>query len=553
MRVADEKAWLDLRHKHQQIKEEIRILREKMRATRTQMNALTYLCRLPEELLAEIFSYVGAPQPGRRTSQFIVKMSHVCRHWREGALRYPRLWTHFELRRGAEYQQMTLERSRRCLLFVSGPVDLAYPDFRLLLEEMYRVESLDLPEVPCQKTLALFRERAKQQQDFKLAAPHLTLFSEASQSCSANGSANDIRISLVPFLQMPNLQHVELDKLDDDILDCLSHRSIGMLKTLTLRIRHHGWGPGGYRLSKLLTALEHHAPSLNALSVEDISVRRTPDWHVDVQADRVIPFQKLKKLYLRSMLGTWGQLLQHMDMPGLTSVEIILHTNLPLRHEAAGAAPSELLVKAAFLAVSMVGDAWTRTASPPIDLCIEPRAYGVRLFGSTVPESTASRKSLGAQCKFDFILVPSLIPRVLPGALSRLHLQHLRIRGKWEDPMHHSALQDLSPGIEVLTFDSADVALVAAVLSQDPLPLPRLRAIHLEDCILCRTCGDQCGCGTDGLSNFFAVLQQRHSLGIPVQELSLHNSLSVSMNEDLTGKLSAAVPNFSYTSTEAGE
>ena len=93
--------WLGLQRQRKCLEAEL------VRVSR-QMNSFIHLCCFPSELLVEIFACIGAYQPGQRTSDSILGASHVCYHWKEIILQFPRLRFHLELGCKPEYHYTVL-------------------------------------------------------------------------------------------------------------------------------------------------------------------------------------------------------------------------------------------------------------------------------------------------------------------------------------------------------------------------------------------------------------------------------------------------------------
>lgn len=91
---------------------------------RTHHNSLSPICNaFPSELLAEVFAYLSiSEKPGERhiieshmlsaTREILgwIKVTHVCRHWRNVALDYPSLWGHISYNIGPEWTRLMMER-----------------------------------------------------------------------------------------------------------------------------------------------------------------------------------------------------------------------------------------------------------------------------------------------------------------------------------------------------------------------------------------------------------------------------------------------------------
>ena len=112
------------------------------RAIGTRRNALTPTCRIPAEILAEIFLYqqastsllycvsindAAADGPAGQTLKstalrWVPGVAHVCRHWRAVALEHPRLWSNVTLRLGRTWALRMLALSK------SSPISITLSD-----------------------------------------------------------------------------------------------------------------------------------------------------------------------------------------------------------------------------------------------------------------------------------------------------------------------------------------------------------------------------------------------------------------------------------------
>ncbi|KAH9966344.1 hypothetical protein BGW80DRAFT_1178356, partial [Lactifluus volemus] len=117
---------------------EMAAIRRALRAIGTRRNALTPTCRIPTEILGEIFLFYQQASAGPFISEcggggggggndnrgarltlkntvlrWVPGVAHVCRHWRGVALDYPRLWSSVTLGLGREWatRMLTLSKS----------------------------------------------------------------------------------------------------------------------------------------------------------------------------------------------------------------------------------------------------------------------------------------------------------------------------------------------------------------------------------------------------------------------------------------------------------
>ncbi|KAI0290024.1 hypothetical protein BC826DRAFT_900017, partial [Russula brevipes] len=107
---------------------EMAAIRRALRTIGTRRNALTPTCRIPTEILGEIFLFyqqTSAPymlectnDPPPRLAlrdtalRWVPGVAHVCHHWRAVALDHPRLWSHVTLHLGRDWAARMLALSK---------------------------------------------------------------------------------------------------------------------------------------------------------------------------------------------------------------------------------------------------------------------------------------------------------------------------------------------------------------------------------------------------------------------------------------------------------
>jgi hypothetical protein len=145
-------------------------------------NDMTQPCRLPPELLSEIFIHMSPFNLSayQRTPE-ILNASHVCHYWREVALHSPLLWYRIELHRKPEYAKMVIERSKDCSLYVSGVVSTrGAEDMAAILNEAHRICYMSITGALTPAVMSSIRARYPK----KIAAPRLYTYVEASPTDS---------------------------------------------------------------------------------------------------------------------------------------------------------------------------------------------------------------------------------------------------------------------------------------------------------------------------------------------------------------------------------
>ncbi|KAH7912410.1 hypothetical protein BJ138DRAFT_1148430 [Hygrophoropsis aurantiaca] len=112
----------------EQIDKKITSLSKQLLELRSQRNAITHISFLPPELLAKVFvdyAYMAYKEnrgkSSRSRSLMWIRVTHVCRHWRQVALAFPALWTLLVLENSSWTEQMLI-RSKMAPLVID--VDL---------------------------------------------------------------------------------------------------------------------------------------------------------------------------------------------------------------------------------------------------------------------------------------------------------------------------------------------------------------------------------------------------------------------------------------------
>ena len=118
---------------------EMGAIKRALHAIGTRRNALTPTCRIPVEILAEIFliyqlvqastPLLGCAADGpaghtlkNTTLRWVPGVAHVCRHWRAVALAHPRLWSNITLSLGSTWALRMLALSK------SSPISIKLSD-----------------------------------------------------------------------------------------------------------------------------------------------------------------------------------------------------------------------------------------------------------------------------------------------------------------------------------------------------------------------------------------------------------------------------------------
>ncbi|KAI0750593.1 hypothetical protein BC629DRAFT_1598851 [Irpex lacteus] len=124
------------------------------------LNSLAPTCILPPELLAEVFIYLAHSSPptdrnfsclglpAMRTATFPyawLKVTHVCHHWREVALRAPQLWSTIWITGRTECLKEMISRSKQAPLAIKADKvhGLRWEGLEIVMRELPRIVSFD--------------------------------------------------------------------------------------------------------------------------------------------------------------------------------------------------------------------------------------------------------------------------------------------------------------------------------------------------------------------------------------------------------------------------
>lgn len=172
------------------------------------MEPLSPVFALPPELLSECFLSCAATVPytfGMLPSPYAwITISHVCRHWRNVALSYAKLWSRIRLTSHREWMQELLRRSGDAPLEVLADFPLIYENpqrradwmaaFRVVLEEIARIRILVISSQQKleSETLALLNRPAPLLKDLRLYHLVFDCESQALGFMSRNSNATSL-------------------------------------------------------------------------------------------------------------------------------------------------------------------------------------------------------------------------------------------------------------------------------------------------------------------------------------------------------------------------
>ncbi|KAF5325032.1 hypothetical protein D9619_010118 [Psilocybe cf. subviscida] len=187
---------------HRILDEEILALEQRVLELRTRRNSYTHPCRLPPELLLEIFLFLVVPF---RIEEWH-EITHVCRYWRRVALEAPILWTAPPPRHQA-YILLMLERSQT-----------ADVDIRINRKTYFATVVAIFKHSTRIKTLRLFQDTrvlGYTQEELPPAGPEFSRLESLSVENNL-GRDEPFTLSTNQFRQLTSLRRLELLEIGID-------------------------------------------------------------------------------------------------------------------------------------------------------------------------------------------------------------------------------------------------------------------------------------------------------------------------------------------------
>jgi len=501
----------------------------------TEVNALrSYLRpinRLPPELLAHIFSFLGG-------GSFVVPASQVCRRWRDVALDIPTLWTVIREEDDIYSARCFMERSRHAKLDVSFIIDMSEPDDFVILRSLVtphamRIRRLHV-DVYGDRVYDFYCRLAER--DFLL--PGIEHF---SIRMNENGWNDDTRYGPLPSR--------ESFFGESEFLERLTFRSVLPLPThLSRTIKSLILSGRVFDLDALLECLDA-APNLENLAL----LNSVPHTFQSTARGFVVSLNRLRELnwfqahVCDNVLGT-VKLFEHLEMPNLETPVFALLLD-PSRYS-----PSQLYTPCS-RSITLFGTTPTIT-----ELHLEASHFtpdkqarnNIVFHGrqhsphETLFSVRVNRCTLESFCTSEGISITSSI------LVKITHLTHLTFTSKlpydwnrfFQKSWSHFFLSVpsvkilrlyVSKPIDILTAISNAEELSATSLTTSPSPiLPNLQAVHLFHCSISSSgSNDDMGAagdtdtdtvrsifeGEDDEKNLVHFLQHRADLGIPIKTI----------------------------------
>jgi len=327
-------------------------IRRALRAIGTRRNALTPTCRIPTEILGEIFLCYQQASAGpyilectsdpaarltlKNTSlRWVPGVAHVCRHWRAVALEHPRLWSHVTLHLGREWAARMLALSK------SSPISIALADpdpceasmpldpwglppppaprraqldpVDVLSQHLFHIQDLDLSACSC-SILPWVRL-------LETAAPLLEVF-WLRVDPHRPGARHDIAVSLPRnFLAThPRLRRIIIDGA------FLSSWAVPTQPLASLTLLNIGVPDPRKFLERAEVILPTHAEFLDCLlgmpALETLVLEHCLPPFATAYSTRVVPLPRLRALNIHDRVDRCRQVLDALDLPYTATIRV---------------------------------------------------------------------------------------------------------------------------------------------------------------------------------------------------------------------------------------
>lgn len=290
--------------------------------SRLQNTANVAVC-LPPSVLTEMFLLLAVDadveDADERPPYAWIRVTHVCRRWREVALQASNLWTNVTMTGNLDCAKAMLQRSQHASLTVRTPCHTGYHlknAYRLIFPEIDRIAHLDL--TVDDSTRIPMSSRATERLD-TLVLRH-----------TPNGRVGAISGSPMDKLYITGLKRLELrgyvlpwsHKL-------LKHRTLTHLSIVS-GLRVPGLGVQTAALSTVLKALKG-LPALEVLEFSNV-LPDVPNSVLPTTRRGVASLVHLRKLSLEGTLLQCVQLMQHLAFPTTTQIDVACVGSYEAKH-----------------------------------------------------------------------------------------------------------------------------------------------------------------------------------------------------------------------------
>lgn len=510
------------------------------------LNALTLPSCLPVGILARIFALGDPwqycdPLVNRYHNKYeysdntkMLPFAQVSHHWRQVALDTPQLWCHIRMHKKPAYNEMLLDRSKDCSLYVEGfprwiDASRILPLFRALPRACYLHATLPSEcKLSFDDILSICPDRDN------LVAPRLMTFIEGRSRSRRPSSEQPSVLSALRIT--PNLRYATVMPAHTSF-HYLHSRPLVNLTIMSFHVISDELPPTARSLEHVATLLST-TPSLEVLNLdlcEDYA--RLPTSPARVSLPR------LKQLVVHGDLMVVESLVRRLDTPASTRTVGRLNLELDINDVDVPEMADAVLHMIQRAAGSM----------PTVELEILGKETTIRCWLMERPDNFAHRRSCihaNDQGCFDVHLGYrwDTITKILlhsPALSAVFHYLHIGSVGRVYRTITtgpYRALQQLN-NVEELECTGISVLRIADLLGGDngAVPCTKLRVLRLTEC------SEGCGGGRHAVDHddgeedgvpmghsgcrlcqspavFLSVLKQRSSAGIPVQRLVITES-----------------------------
>ncbi|KAI0262780.1 hypothetical protein BC834DRAFT_374372 [Gloeopeniophorella convolvens] len=327
------------------IDEEMEAIRSALRSIGTRHNALTLTCRIPTEILAEIFLFYQSQYrgifpdcSGRQIYGghlwWVPGVAHICRHWRQVALGYPRLWANVSLSLNRNWGTQMLSLSKASPISISlvdpdsceaflpalpwSTEKLHLDPIEVLSQHLFHIQDLIISSCPC-NIIPWIRL-------LETAAPLLE-----SLSVTVNLHLPDTtRDNPVPIPENFLSTHPRLRKLSL-LWTFLSDWTACSLPLLTA-LNIDAPDPQNF-LDRRNLVLPSHEQFLDCMqqmpALETVHLSHCLPPLSPMYSTRTVSLQNLKSLFVRDRVDRCRQVIEALDFPESTSIAVHCWSPLP--------------------------------------------------------------------------------------------------------------------------------------------------------------------------------------------------------------------------------
>lgn len=292
----------------------IQRLQAEIKELMTKRNELAPISVLPPELLARVFIWTRNDVYPRRSW---LRVTHVCRHWRETALSFPDLWSDIDLA-DLDFSSLLLDRAKMAplaLQTIMYQVAAAAVEkhFEIISSHLHHTHSLNI-ECGTDKALELLRELLSQTLP-SIPAPLLTVFRLNvwfSDVFISNDNASTITLPRNVFENAPHLRSLDLNSVriewEHCFLQCIALSRLGLCNVYPIPT-----------LSQIVSVLKC-LPQLRTLELVGTIPPRTSIGIV--HEEQLVRLTLLEKLRISGNLLDCSSFLRHLFYPSRVQLQL---------------------------------------------------------------------------------------------------------------------------------------------------------------------------------------------------------------------------------------